>query len=81
MNQTTIASIRTITPQAWAALIVVVARTVFGWELESNWALFLVPLIGAFFYRISRVIEGKWPVLGWVLLGYGSEPVYPKPTT
>lgn len=79
MTPLNISSVRTFTPQVWAAALVWLA-TRLGVGLSADVALVVVPVVGAVVYRAARVIEARWPTAGWVLLGNGTPPSYaPKP--
>lgn len=82
MKPTTTATIRTAVPSAWATLLVwLIARA--GWTLEeADWqVLFVVmPVVLGVFYRLARVVEARWPMIGHVLFGSSKTPNYDAST-
>lgn len=60
------------------AIVSVVARYT-GWEVKVEDLLPYLPAlapVAAVFYRLSRYLTGRFPVLGWILFGSGKEPEY-----
>ena len=78
MSDVRTATIRTAVPTAWTTLAAwAVAR--FGFELsDADWqALLLVmPVLAGVGYRLLRVLEDRWPSLGYVLFGSVRTPHY-----
>lgn len=78
MKSTTTATIRTAVPAAWATAIVwIVAQ--LGLELDpDDWqaVALVMPIIIGIVYRTLRMVEARWPQLGWILFGSASTPSY-----
>ncbi len=84
MSDLTTATLRTVTPAAWAALIVWAASKFFGLTITVEELLPYLPIFVAVlgvFYRVGREIERKWPVLGRILFGSNKTPVYEPPAS
>jgi hypothetical protein len=77
-NSKNIGTIRTGLPAAWATVITwLIAK--FGFDLqEEDYALLMViiPIVIPIFYRISREVEVKFPLLGNLIFGNTKQPVY-----
>lgn len=81
MSDVRTATIRTTLPTIWTTLLVwLVAR--FGLDLsEQDWQVLLLvlPFLAGIGYRLLRVVEGRWPKLGYVLFGSLRLPHYDAP--
>ena len=71
----TTATVRTVTPTMWAALLVWLADRA-GVSIPETWALAVVPVVLGIVYRLGREIEARWPAVGRVLFGSGRTPIY-----
>lgn len=78
MSDVRTATIRTTVPTIWTTLLVwLVAR--FGLDLsEQDWQMLLLvlPILAGVGYRLLRVVEARWPKLGFVLFGSARLPHY-----
>lgn len=77
-NSKNIGTLRTGLPAAWATLMTWgVAKLGFDLQQE-DYAIMMViiPVIIPIFYRLSREIEQKWPVVGQVIFGKTTAPSY-----
>lgn len=72
MNDTIVSFIRTYTPVAVGAALGYAAR--HGFNIDVNPAAGTAFAI-ALYYAVARVLEKRYPVLGW-LLGTPKEPAY-----
>ena len=78
MSDVRTATIRTTVPTIWTTLLVwIVAR--FGLDLsEQDWQVLLLvlPFLAGIGYRLLRVVEARWPKLGYILFGSARLPHY-----
>ena len=81
MSDVRTATIRTAVPTAWTTLVAwAVAR--FGLDLsDADWQVLLLvmPVLAGVGYRLLRVLEARWPSLGFVLFGSVQTPHYGTP--
>lgn len=81
MNNFVISQIRTYVPIAvgymmsWAVSLGIELDP----ETEKNITLALGALLSGLYYYIARLLERRWPQLGW-LLGSSQQPAYKEPT-
>lgn len=71
------ATARTVTPAAWVLALQVILRRNFWEDIDVQWDIVLQAVtVGAigFYYRLARVVEIKYPLLSWLLLGSGKAP-------
>jgi len=71
------ATIRTTVPMFWTAAIIYVAKRYGGVELSEDQAIALLPaaaVVGGVLYRIARIIEERYPKIGFILLGSNKKP-------
>lgn len=78
MKDTTTATIRTAVPTAWATVLVwLIAR--LGWSpTDADWQVIMLamPAVVGIVYRLGRIIEVRWPLVGHILFGSGKTPSY-----
>lgn len=81
MSEMRTATIRTTMPTIWTTLVAwAVAR--FGLDLsDEDWQVLLLvmPLLAGVGYRLLRVVEARYPSLGFVLFGSVQTPHYGTP--
>ena len=78
MTDVRTATIRTTVPTIWTTLVAwAVAR--FGLNLsDADWQVLLLvlPFLAGLGYRLLRVVEARWPKLGFILFGSAQTPHY-----
>jgi hypothetical protein len=81
MSDMRTATIRTTVPTIWTTLVAwAVAR--FGFDLsDADWQVLLLvlPFLAGIGYRLLRVVEARWPKLGYILFGSARLPHYDAP--
>lgn len=81
MNDNVKATVRTTVPVFWLTAIAGLITTVFDWKVTVEDLLPFSPFLAVGFgivYRISRILETKWPSVGYVLFGSKGGPSYSK---
>lgn len=82
MNNTTTATVRTTVNGTVLAIIVVVISKLTNWQVQIEDLAPYLPIFAAvlaIFYRLSRAVTDKWPVVGYVLFGKVATPKYVPP--
>jgi hypothetical protein len=71
------ATVRTSVPMFWTFLLIYAIKRITGFDLSMDKALMLSPafaVVGGVLYRIFRVVEAKYPRLGFIFLGSNKTP-------
>ncbi len=79
MNDTNTATVRTTVNGTILTGVIIAVANLFGWTIEvADMAPFL-PVLGfaiLVFYRLSLAAVDRWPILGFILFGKRTAPVY-----
>lgn len=80
MTNTILSLVRTYVPVAVGALAawLLTLGVELNAEAQTGLTVFLTGLIVAVYYTVARLLERKWPALGF-LLGSTKQPVYDTP--
>lgn len=79
MNQTRIATQRTVQPFAVTAIATEIVRRATGVELTAAEAVAVTGAVFTVAYRVGRELERRWPWLGRILFGSAATPTYTTP--
>jgi nitrate/nitrite transporter NarK len=78
MTNVTTATIRTVVPTSWAAVLVLLASKL-GLALDQTTATIAVPIVAGVVYRVGRVVESVCPRwVAYVIFGSPWTPTYAK---
>lgn len=77
MSDVTTATVRTTVPAVWTAILVAVAHELFDWHLDPTQVAAAIVVALPFVYRLGRLLEARWPSIGYVLFGSAKVPSYP----
>lgn len=69
--------VRTVTPIIIGVILAVIGTDVAGVD-EASLTPVISALLAALWHALVRVLESKWPSMGW-LLGLPKKPVYVTP--
>jgi len=79
----TVATVRTAVQTTILAAVVTGIFKITGWQVAVEDLLPFVPVllpVAAVFYRLSRAVGDRWPVVGYILFGIPRPPIYaPEP--
>lgn len=82
MNDTTTATVRTTVQGTVLTALASLLSRWFGWNITLDDLLPLAPLVAfviAVFYRLSRMLTERFPILKYILFGVGQAPTYTAP--